>query len=236
MDDGQPAAAGDASSLAGPMPEGSLAKSHMRALFPTHVTMYVWPESEALNARLEAAILARAGADAGITSSNAGGWHSARDLFDWTGAAGQALRMRMLRMGVDVTRATTIGGDGGAVGAQVEAWANVSRDGAHNIVHDHPGAHWSGVYYVTTGEAAPGWRDNGALELLDPRPGVAMIPLPSGSFSGRCVVNPKPGLMVLFPSWLKHHVHPFHGQGARISIAFNIRIRKPPAQGRAAGG
>jgi hypothetical protein len=28
--------------------------------------------------------------------------------------------------------------------------------------------------------------------------------------------------MVVFPSWLKHMVHPYYGSGERISVAFNV--------------
>jgi hypothetical protein len=30
--------------------------------------------------------------------------------------------------------------------------------------------------------------------------------------------------MLIFPSWLYHHVTPFRGAGERISISFNIRL------------
>jgi hypothetical protein len=38
----------------------------------------------------------------------------------------------------------------------------------------------------------------------------------------RPLIDPIPGVMVLFPSWLQHFVHPFFGKGERISIAFNV--------------
>ena len=41
----------------------------------------------------------------------------------------------------------------------------------------------------------------------------------------KLVLDPKPGLMVIFPSWLYHYVNPFHGAGERISIAFNINLK-----------
>jgi hypothetical protein len=37
-------------------------------------------------------------------------------------------------------------------------------------------------------------------------------------------IRPKPGLMVLFPSFLLHAVRPYRGQGLRISIAFNLGL------------
>jgi hypothetical protein len=36
--------------------------------------------------------------------------------------------------------------------------------------------------------------------------------------------TPTPGDVLLFPSWLEHSVAPFHGEGERICIAFNVRL------------
>ncbi len=52
-----------------------------------------------------------------------------------------------------------------------------------------------------------------------------MLNLEQGLFSGRYLVDPLPGLMVMFPSWLKHMVHPFSGNGERISISFNVYVQ-----------
>jgi hypothetical protein len=30
--------------------------------------------------------------------------------------------------------------------------------------------------------------------------------------------------MLLWPSWLKHWVHPYQGDGERISVAFNVNV------------
>jgi uncharacterized protein (TIGR02466 family) len=65
----------------------------------------------------------------------------------------------------------------------------------------------------------------GRLELIDPRAGAHMLQLERNAFEGRYLVEPMPGLMVMFPSWLKHMVHPFHGSGERISISFNITVQ-----------
>jgi hypothetical protein len=50
----------------------------------------------------------------------------------------------------------------------------------------------------------------------------------SASFLPRVVpvhkeIYPVPGLMVVFPSYLPHAVHPHQGSRSRISIAFNFR-------------
>ena len=41
----------------------------------------------------------------------------------------------------------------------------------------------------------------------------------------RIVIRPVPGLLVLFPSWLYHFVHPSTADTPRISIAFNAQWR-----------
>jgi uncharacterized protein (TIGR02466 family) len=106
------------------------------------------------------------------------------------------------------------------------AWANISESGAFNAIHTHTGMTWSGVYYVDAGES-PGQHDSAALRLIDPIPGSA------ASFLPRVVpvhkdIEPVPGLMVVFPSYLPHAVHPHRGSRPRISIAFNFRNEPYP--------
>ena len=37
-------------------------------------------------------------------------------------------------------------------------------------------------------------------------------------------IRPKPGKLVMFPSWVFHQVRPYHGNAERISIAFNLTV------------
>jgi uncharacterized protein (TIGR02466 family) len=37
-----------------------------------------------------------------------------------------------------------------------------------------------------------------------------------------CVTQPQPGRMVIFPSWLRHHVPSNESTTERVSIAFNL--------------
>jgi uncharacterized protein (TIGR02466 family) len=120
-----------------------------------------------------------------------------------------------------MTRLVTASQHPRKVNLQMDCWANVLRRGQYNSVHDHPGATWSGVYYVSGGKRDNDDPFNGKLELLDPRMGVNMV----GREEGRYFVEPLPGLMVMFPSWLKHMVHPFFGSGERISISFNASVQ-----------
>jgi uncharacterized protein (TIGR02466 family) len=92
-------------------------------------------------------------------------------------------------------------------------------------MHTHPGSTWSGTYYVDAGVEEPTTAGVAPLYLLDPCVGRAATFLPTllpSSFT----VRPEPGLMVMFPSYLAHMVFPQEANGARISIAFNLR-REP---------
>jgi uncharacterized protein (TIGR02466 family) len=111
---------------------------------------------------------------------------------------------------------------------KINSWANVNRRGHGNEMHTHPGAFWSGSYYVADGGQGMG----GEFEVHDPR-GVApamYAPLltfagPGGPSLGAAEqIAPVAGMMVLFPSWLQHAVRPYRGDAVRISIAFNLGL------------
>jgi hypothetical protein len=39
-------------------------------------------------------------------------------------------------------------------------------------------------------------------------------------------VVPQTGMLLMFPAWLYHYVHPYRGTEPRISVAFNVTIQK----------
>jgi hypothetical protein len=51
----------------------------------------------------------------------------------------------------------------------VMAWANVNGPGDRNICYYHPGAFWSGTYYVADGRCSTNHSLGGEFEMLDPR-------------------------------------------------------------------
>lgn len=169
-----------------------------------------------LNGRLHEIILDREARDPGISASNVSGWHSAADLLEWGHAECERLGQAFLAAGRDMTAAMLPAGVRGRVRTRFHGgcWANVLRDGGYNRIHNHPGAVWSGCYYVSVGRAAAEPAHNGWIEFQDPRPG--------NIHGGKEAVNPEPGKMLIFPGWLNHFVNPFRGEGERISIAFNL--------------
>jgi uncharacterized protein (TIGR02466 family) len=109
----------------------------------------------------------------------------------------------------------------------VEAWFHVTRRHGYFGVHNHPNASWSGVYCVAAGAADADAPDSGKLTFLHPNATAAMH-TDHGNDTLRPPFNVQhvgyllePGQLVLFPSWLLHHVTPFQGDGERISVAFN---------------
>ena len=62
------------------------------------------------------------------------------------------------------------------------------------------------------------------IELQDPRERSEMAGMPLNPFGRTITVPAKPGMLVLFPSWLIHWVNPFYGEDHRISIAFNATV------------
>ena len=213
-------------SFAGPAPEP---KVEVRNLFPTPVVVSLLPEAATINALIKPVILGRARNSASTQHSNLGGWQSTWDFTEWGGPALD----RILETARGLADRLTVDRQGRAVDIQwkVNCWANINRHGHGNEFHTHPGAFWSGCYYVEDGGAADG-QHGGQFELQDPRGVAPAMYAPNLTFAGRDgiaagaaeMLVPRAGMMVLFPSWVQHAVRPYTGPGERISIAFNFSV------------
>jgi uncharacterized protein (TIGR02466 family) len=201
-----------------------------KCLIPQFATIFVsyeWPDTDDLNLELAELILAEEKSDdkgRGIRS-NAGGWQSRGNLIMRPEPAIEALKQRMETMVFSLLGAVVRkDGTERTFTLLFDSWANVCRNGNYNVVHTHPNAMWSIVYYVTTGEPDTSITGNGMLELLDPRESANYIQVPNTILDARTFIENRPGRMVLFPAWVKHMVHPFTGSGVRISIASNVNV------------
>jgi uncharacterized protein (TIGR02466 family) len=198
------------------------------ALFPTPVVHFEVPDAAALNVDLKAAIEKQEKTDTGTEHSNYGGWQSSWNMDKWGGAAA----IKLLAYGRNSASRVTCNRQGQPVAITWKAnmWANINRTGHGNEFHSHPGAYWSGVYYVDDGGITADSSLGGELEFLDPRGPVPLMNAPhlrmSGSLSAGATekVVPKAGRMVIFPAWLLHQVRPYRGNAERISIAFNLTV------------
>lgn len=202
----------------------------VRGLFATPVAAVEVPNAAERNAALTAVILKKRAETPSVQASNAGGWHSDREIMTWGGEPA----VEILDMAKELANRMTTDRHGGAVRLawSVMAWANVNGPGDANICHYHPGAFWSGTYYVEDGGCATDPALGGEFEMLDPRGAGPGMYAPSLKFAGEDglsvggaeTIRPRPGLLFLFPSWLFHQVRPYRGTGLRISIAFNLSV------------
>lgn len=207
-------------------------------LFATPLVVFDVPDAAALNADLRRVIEEREKSHPTTQKSNQGGWQSSTDMDRWGGVPA----VKLLAQGRNLANKMTTDRQGNAgtgphpgffaVTWRAIMWANINRSGHGNAVHSHPGAYWSGVYYVDDGGIAADPSLGGALEFLDPRGAGPMMYAPHlgfampGGLSGGVneAISPKAGRMVMFPSWLLHQVMPYRGAAERISIAFNLSL------------
>lgn len=205
--------------------------------FATPVLAHRVAEFEAVNRALGAQVRAVMAKDHGVRFSNRGGWQSAPDFWDWDspevaifrGWVHRAIR-HMAALPAQETDLAKVD-----VTYTVASWVNVNRSGHYNVSHIHNECDWAVVYYVECGEKEPGWDYNGKIELHDPRTMAKTSTLTGYGFRG-LLFDPEPGAMIVFPSWIEHSVHPFHGTGERISIACNVKITGGRHAGFAAVG
>ena len=99
-------------------------------------------------------------------------------------------------------------------------WINVMDKGAIHAPHIHPHSAISGTYYVTAPERS------GAIRFEDPRLPMLMAAPPRKTRARPenrtfVTVMPKPGMLLLWESWLRHGVEPNGARSPRISISFN---------------
>ena len=196
--------------------------------FGTPISMRAVPSAAMLNAGLERAILSRAQQGEANRISNIGGWQSLPDLMDWPEPDIKALSQELDYSIQQISALPSILQRGAPRPNRVKysayGWANVNRPGDYNMFHVHPNNHWSVVYYVATGTLDPDTPMNGRIELRDPRSAATFARIPGFTCGQPLLIRPEPGMMLVFPAWIAHGVHPFYGHGRRISIAFNVAL------------
>jgi Putative 2OG-Fe(II) oxygenase len=92
-------------------------------------------------------------------------------------------------------------------------WSVRLRPGGYHVDHVHPQGWLSSACYIET--VTPKDRE-GWLRLG--RPGINISPALPAEYH----VEPKPGLLVLFPSYMWHGTVPFTGDQTRLTFAFDL--------------
>ena len=200
-------------------------KTKYEKLFSTPLLRFRVPGHEVLNQELlkEGGRLREI--DQGASKSNRGGWHSSGNLFDQSTPCITLLRDFSKEAVLQTMRQITTKVDPEELSLKLFGWMNANPPGGFNAPHTHPGAHWSGVYYVSQPAAEGG--NSGMIEFLDPRsdlPNWRILNAPA--FRSKKNIRPSPGEMILFPSFLVHWVYPNETKEERVSIAFNATFKK----------
>lgn len=202
-------------------PHAPPAEPECHGILASTILTYGVPGAAMLNTELLRCVLELRARHPGVIKTNIGGWHSdiTLQLHDapciklFLNSARYALTQLALRM-FDVPDSHV-----DANAWRIEMWANVNNSGDANAAHDHfaTGTLLSAFYYVHSGEFDAGGR---TVFVADgPVPRYAQCPV-----KGRAVehvVTPTNGVLVAFPSWLRHRVEPYRGGGARVTLALN---------------
>ncbi|MEO7814170.1 MAG: TIGR02466 family protein [Sphingomicrobium sp.] len=197
-------------------------KLEIRTLFPVPLLTTRLDGHESLNARLLKEIARRRRGEPGIDRSNRYGWHSEPDLFERTEPAHVEL-VTTLNAVIEASTDELMPEYRDQLVARHEGWVNVSPNHAMNAPHDHPGAFWSGVYYVHV-PPPPDADDtfSGAIEFIDPRGSIGSNARIETRFTrGKFTIRPANGTCLLWPSFLRHWVHPNRSVEDRVTVAFN---------------
>lgn len=100
-------------------------------------------------------------------------------------------------------------------------WVNLLKAGGQHSGHIHPHSIISGALYIEAPAGA------GGIRFEDPRLPLMMAaptrrPDAPEALRPFVTIEPRPGLLLLWESWLRHEVLPGAGKGERLSISFNF--------------
>ena len=102
-------------------------------------------------------------------------------------------------------------------------WSIINKESASNSRHIHSNNFISAAYYVKAPESC------GDIVFHDPRSSAVIrhpkILKPNKLNSNVFTIQPKEGLLVLFPSYLHHSVDLNRSKEERIVISFNIDLK-----------
>lgn len=193
-------------------------------LFSTPLFRFRVTDAESLNKELMHQEQRLRSQSEGVEKSNRGGWHSAGNLFEQETPCIQTLKEASQAAVLQATGQINNKVDPKIYKMKMFAWMNSNPPGGFNAPHTHPGAHWSGVYYVSQPKVETG--SSGKIEFLNPRTDLPNWRIfKASAFSAKKSIRPQPGDLILFPSYLVHWVYPNETEEERVTVAFNATLR-----------
>lgn len=99
---------------------------------------------------------------------------------------------------------------------ELNYWTNVNEPGSTNALHTHHDDAWAGIYYIQA---------EGTGELMFSNPANTLLQCNMKSpFTKMQGVQPKDGMLVLWPGWVPHEVWENKSNKQRINIAWGINF------------
>lgn len=204
----------------------------LRLLFPTplyEATLSTGYGFENFNAELEAACRMLAAEDvagrAWCRDHGYGGYTSYASLDDLPRRATvfADLKKKLDRHAADFARDLEFNLGAGRLRLD-SLWVNILKPGAAHSGHIHPHSVISGTVYVATPKGAS------ALKLEDPRLPLMMAAPPRRADAAEdrqafVYLQPAPGTLYMWESWLRHEVPANRARTERLSISFNYGWR-----------
>ena len=194
--------------------------SDLSLIFPTPVWTSIIPNFKQINEKMLKYIKSLQSSNPiGKIKSNIIGWHSENfNLQDenpqfFTNSISPILNESLSDMGWDLKKNKI---------KIITMWSIINSKNASNARHIHPNNFISSAYYVKAPE------NSGDIVFFDPR-SAKTIRAPIASNVNKLnsnifTVQPKEGLLVLFPSYLHHSVNRNESEEERIVISFNVDL------------
>lgn len=197
--------------------------SRINPLFYSPLIIFNNEGLEDINHSLWNEIEQRMATETGLERSNRGGWHSGDDFFNRSEQAHVVLQTLILDAIQKATTSIAPEFKTDKYMMDVEGWVNVAHRYCLNTPHDHPGWVWSGCYYVKIPKQDK--EHGGRIEFMDHRTNIRTLTVAGAPcFASKYSVPPKAGMLILFPSYLRHWVYPNESEEPRVSVAFNARF------------
>ncbi len=192
-------------------------------LWPTILLKRVLPDADSANAELERLIEDLDERHRNLTTD-----YRSDNLFTMENAAAAWLRECVNITVADYFRHLGMNYD---IRWSLQAWANVNRFGDYHDYHNHPHAYLSGTYYVRVPEDREKLETRsdlrpGRITLYDPRACANMTAIKGDPYvEPEYTIAPQPGLILLWPAFLNHFVHPNLSKQPRLSVSFNVMLK-----------
>jgi len=199
-------------------------KPDFTELWPTLLMRVVLPGAEAANSALSELLLAQDEGTDDLTTAYIG-----QDLFAQPHPALGWLRQCCDKAVLDYAARS---GLDYRPEFGLQGWVNINRLGDYHNLHNHPHSWLSGTYYVAMPDQSAakthrGDLNPGAISFFDPRAQANMNAVRGdGQFDPEFRHLPRAGELLLWPSFLHHLVHPNLVDAPRISVSFNVVLRR----------